>query len=151
MQDCDRQVNQLKDLAFRKGWKVDAVFREKGSGTKRNSNRKELVRMIEYLQTHHIDKVLVTESNKLARNPQQSFEIIGLFNKLGVSLYVQNGDIETLKGDCKVNPVSMLLINIMTEVDRLETKVFVERIKEGRKSSQLRMSTCIVNPPAQNQ
>ena len=145
IQDCDRQVIELKDLAKRKGWKVNAVFREKGSGTVRNRDRKELIRMIEYLQTHHIDKVLVTELYRLVRNPQQSFEIIGLFNKLGVSLYIQNGDIETLKEGCEVNSISMFLINIMAEVDRLETKTFVERIKEGRKSNMLRASTCVLN------
>lgn len=145
MQDCDRQVIKLKDLAMRKGWEVKAIFREKGSGTKRNRDRKVLIRMIEYLQTHHIDKVLVTELYRLVRNPQQSFEIIGLFNKLGVSLYVQNGDIETLNEDCEVNPVSMFLINIMAEADRLETKTFVERMKEGRKSNMLRTPTCVLN------
>ena len=145
MQDCDRQVIKLKDLAMRKGWEVKAIFREKGSGTKRNRDRKVLIRMIEYLQTHHIDKVLVTELYRLVRNPQQSFEIIGLFNKLGVSLYIQNGDIETLKEGCEVNPISMFLINFMAEADRIETKTFVERIKAGRKNSMLRNSTCIVN------
>ena len=145
IQDCDRQVNQLKDLATSKGWEVDAVFREKGSGTKRNCDRKELIRMIEYLQTHHIDKVLVTELNRLARNPLQSSEIIGSFNKLGVSLYIQNNDIETLNENGEVNPVSMFLINFAAEVDRLETKTFVERIKAGRKYCMLRNSTCIVN------
>ena len=133
MQECDRQVKKLKDLAIRKGWEVDAVFREKDSGIKRNRDRKELIRMIEYLQPNHIDKVLVTELNRLGRSPQQSIEVIGLFKELGVSLYVQNGDIETLKEDCEANPVSMFLINTMAETDRLETKVVVKKNKKRTK------------------
>ena len=132
MQDCDRQVKQLKDLAMRKGWEVEAVFREQGSGTMRNRDRKELIRMIEYLQTHHIDKVLVTEFNRLGRDFSQTFEVLVQFNMLGVSLYVQNVDIETLKEDCEVNPVSMFLINTMAKTDRLETKVVAKR-KKGKK------------------
>ena len=96
MQDCDRQVKQLKDLAMRKGWEVEAVFREQGSGTMRNRDRKELIRMIEYVRTHHIDKVLVTEFNRLGRDFSQTFEVLVQFNMLGVSLYVQDYAKDTL-------------------------------------------------------
>ena len=99
IRDCDRQVNQLKDLAISKGWEVDAVFREKGSGTKRNRDRKDLIRMIEYLPTHHIDKVLVTELNRLGRDWSQTFGVLAHLHKLGVSLYILNDDIETLTED----------------------------------------------------
>ena len=96
MRDCDRQVNQLKDLAMSKGWEVDAVFREIGSGTKRIRDRKELIRMIEYLHTHHIDKVLVTEPNRLGRDYSQTLGVLVQLHKLGVSLYNLNDDIDTL-------------------------------------------------------
>ena len=96
IQDCDRQVNQLKDLAISKGWEVDAVFREIGSGTKRIRDRKELIRMIEYLHTHHINKVLVTEPNRLGRDCSQTLGVLVQLHKLGVSLYNLNDDIDTL-------------------------------------------------------
>lgn len=96
MQDCDRQVNQLKNLAICKGWEINAVFREKGSGTKRNSDRKELIRMIEYVQTHHIDKVMITEITRLGRSVSQTIEVLVQLQKLGVSLYILNDDNGTL-------------------------------------------------------
>ena len=61
VQDYERQVNELTTLAQRNSWSVEAVFCEKISGAKKNTERKELSRMVEYVQAHHINKVAVTE------------------------------------------------------------------------------------------
>ena len=60
VQEYDRQVNELTSLAHRNSWSVEAVFCEKISGAKKNYERKELTRMIEYVQAHNINKVAVT-------------------------------------------------------------------------------------------
>lgn len=109
IQHCDRQVCELKDFAMRKEWEVDAVFREVGSGTKSNRYRKELIRVIKYLQTHHIDKVLVTEFNRLGRDFSQTLEVIKQLYTLGISLYILNDDIETLPEDSvKASPAEAI-------------------------------------------
>lgn len=145
IRDCDRQVNQLKDLAISKGWEVDAVFREKGSGTKRNRDRKDLIRMIEYLHTHHIDKVLVTELNRLGRNSSQTLEVLVQLHKLGVSLYIQNSDMDTLQENGEVYPIPMLFLTFMDKAARSESKLLADRIKRGRKRIIQRKYTCVVN------
>jgi len=129
IQDCDRQVNQLKDLAMSKGWEVDAVFREIGSGTKRIRDRKELIRMIEYLHTHHIDKVLVTEPNRLGRDCSQTLGVLVQLHKLGVSLYIQNSNIDTLQENGEVYPIPMFFLTFMDETARLESKLLADRIR----------------------
>lgn len=48
VQDYDRQVNELTALAVRNEWTVEATFCEKVSGAKKNSERKELSRMVDY-------------------------------------------------------------------------------------------------------
>ena len=56
VQDYERQVNELTALAQRNSWCVEAVFCEKVSGAKKNTERKELSRMVEYVQANNINK-----------------------------------------------------------------------------------------------
>lgn len=134
VQDYDRQVNELTSLAQRNGWSVEAVFSEKISGAKKNSERKELSRMVDYVQAHHINKVAVTELSRLGRDTLQVLEVIEQFNKLGISLYIQNYAIETLTADGEVNPMSQFLITILAEVARMERKTIRERVESGYKN-----------------
>jgi len=134
IQEYDRQVNELTTLAQRNGWNVEAVFCEKVSGAKKNAERKELSRMVEYVQAHHINKVAVTELSRLGRDTLQVLEVIELFNKLGISLYIQNYNIETLTESGDVNPMSQFLITILAEVARMERKTIRERVESGYKN-----------------
>lgn len=134
VQDYDRQVNELTALAQRNGWSVEAVFSEKISGAKKNSERKELSHMVDYVQAHHITKVAVTELSRLGRDTLQVLEVIEQFNRLGISLYIQNYGIETLTENGEVNPMSQFLITILAEVARMERKTIRERVESGYKN-----------------
>lgn len=134
IQDYERQVNELTALANVKGWGVEAVFCEKISGAKANAERKELTRMIEYVQAHRISKVAVTELSRLGRDTLQVLEVIQRFNALGISLYIQNYNIETLNEDGTINPMSQFLITILAEVARMERKTIRERVESGYKN-----------------
>lgn len=134
VQDYDRQVNELTALANGRGWGVEAVFCEKISGAKANAERKELTRMIEYVQAHRISKVAVTELSRLGRDTLQVLEVIQRFNELGISLYIQNYNIETLNEDGTINPMSQFLVTILAEVARMERKTIRERVESGYKN-----------------
>ena len=134
VQDYERQVNELSAVARHNAWSVEATFCEKVSGAKKNAERKELSSMIEYVQTHNINKVAVTELSRLGRDTLQVLEVIEQFNRLGISLYIQNYGIETLTKDGKVNPMSQFLITILAEVARMERKTIRERVESGYKN-----------------
>ena len=134
IQDYDRQVNELTALAQRNNWSVEAVFCEKISGAKKNTERKELSRMVEYVHAHNINKVAVTELSRLGRDTLQVLEVIEQFNRLGISLYIQNYGIETLTESGEVNPMSQFLITILAEVARMERKTIRERVESGYKN-----------------
>ena len=134
VQDYERQVNELSAVARRNFWSVEATFCEKVSGAKKNAERKELSRMIEFVQSHNINKVAVTELSRLGRDTLQVLEVIEQFNRLGISLYIQNYGIETLTEDGKVNPMSQFLITILAEVARMERKTIRERVESGYKN-----------------
>ena len=134
IQDYDRQVNELTALAQRNSWNIEAVFCEKVSGAKKNTERKELSRMVEYVQAHNIDKVAVLSLDRLGRDTLQVLEVIEQFNRLGISLYIQNYGIETLTANGEVNPMSQFLITILAEVARMERKQIRERVESGYKN-----------------
>lgn len=134
IQDYQRQVNELTALSQYNNWSIEAIFCEKISGAKRNTERKELSRMVEYVQAHHINKVIVTELSRLGRDTLQVLEVIELFNRLGISLYIQNYGIETLTEDGHINPMSQFLITILAEVARMERKTIRERVESGYKN-----------------
>ena len=134
IQDYDRQVNELTDVAQRNSWRVCATFCEKVSGAKKNCERKELSRMVEYVQAYNINKVVVTELSRLGRDTLQVLEVIEKFNQLGISLYIQNYGIETLTESGEVNPMSQFLITILAEVARMERKQIRERVESGYKN-----------------
>ena len=119
VQDYDRQVNELTSIAQRNMWCVCATFCEKVSGAKKNAERKELSRMVDYVKAHNINKVAVTELSRLGRDTLQVLDFIEQFNKLGISLYIQNYGIETLTESGEVNPMSQFLITILAEVARM--------------------------------
>lgn len=131
VQDYERQVNELTTLAQRNSWSVEAIFCEKVSGAKMNCERKELSRMVEYVQAHQISKVAVTELSRLGRDTLQVLEVIEQFNRLGISLFIQNYGIETLTENGEVNPMSQFLITILAEVARMERKTIKERMDSG--------------------
>ena len=130
-QDYERQVNELTALSQQNNWIVAATFCEKISGAKKNTERKELSKMIDYLQSNNINMVVVTELSRLGRDTLQVLEVIETFNKLGISLYIHNYHIQTLTEDGKVNPMSQFLITILAEVARMERKTIRERVESG--------------------
>lgn len=131
VQDYDRQINELTVLAKSNGWSVEAVFAEKISVAKANTERTELLNMISYVESNHIDKVLVTELSRLGRDTLQVLEVIEMLNKKEISLCIQNYAIETLTKEGKINAMSQFLITILAEVARMERKTIRERVESG--------------------
>lgn len=130
-QDYERQINDLQALASTNNWTVEAVFAEKISGAKKNADRTELMNMIEYINTHNINKVLVTELSRLGRDTLQVLQAIEMLNQNKVSVFIQNYNIETLTSEGKINPMSQFLITILAEVARMERKTIRERVASG--------------------
>lgn len=130
-QEYDRQVNELSALALSNGWSVEGIFAEKISGAKKNVERAELMKMVQFVEANQIDKVLVTELSRLGRDTLQVLEVIELLNSKGISLYIQNYGIETLTAEGKVNAMSQFLITILSEIARIERSTTRERVYSG--------------------
>ena len=69
-QNYERQVNDLTEYANANNFEVAGVFAEKISGSTKNSERVELKRMIEFINSHSdVEKVLCTEFSRVGRCP----------------------------------------------------------------------------------
>ncbi|MEL5894733.1 recombinase family protein [Bacteroides sp. GD17] len=133
-QDYERQINDLQAVASINNWTVEATFAEKVSGAKKNSERVELLRMVEYIEANQIDKILVTELSRLGRDTLQVLAVIELLNSKGISLFIQNYNIETLTVNGEINAMSQFLITILAEIARMERKTIRERVESGYKN-----------------
>lgn len=133
-QDYQRQINDLTAFANQNNCKVVKVFAEQISGAKKNSERPELIELIDFVNSNAIDKVLVTELSRLGRDTLQTLQTIELLNQNKISLYIQNYNIETLTADKEINPMSQFLITILAEVARMERKTIRERVESGYKN-----------------
>ena len=109
----------------------DSPFAEKVSGAKKNIERTELMNMIDYINSHDINKVLVTELSRLGRDTLQVLQAIEILNQNKVSVFIQNYNIETLTSEGEINPMSQFLITILAEVARMERKTIRERVASG--------------------
>ena len=132
-QDFNRQIDELRAYAISQSWTVDAIFAEKMSGAKKNDERLELSRMMDYIDAHQVDKVLIWELSRLGRNTIEVLKTIELLNEAKVSLFIKNYNIETLDADGKPNVMAQFLITILAEIARMERSTIKERMDSGYK------------------
>ncbi|MGA1977918.1 MAG: recombinase family protein [Bacteroidales bacterium] len=130
-QNYDRQINDLTQLATLHNYQIEAVFAEKVSGAKKNQERQELMRMVEFVKANNIDKILVTELSRLGRDPLQILQTLSIFNDYKISLFIQTYNIETLTEDKEINPMSQFLITILAEIARMERRTIENRLSSG--------------------
>lgn len=130
-QDYERQINELTDFCNRMDWQVVKVFANKVSGKLSIDERPEIKELISFVKENEIDKVCCLEISRLGRNTLEALKVIQLLNEQGVSLYIKNYNLETLK-DGKVNPVASLICTILLEVAQMERLTIIERMSSGR-------------------
>ena len=130
-QDYTRQVNELTDYCNKVGWTIKRTFANKISGAKKNTERPEIMEMIDYIKQNQIDKVCVLEISRLGRNTLEALQVIQTLNENGVCLYIKNYNLETISNG-KINPVASLICTILLEVSQMERLTIAERMKSGR-------------------
>lgn len=131
-QDYNRQVNELTVYCQQQGWEIEKIFTNKVSGAKRNEERQEILEMIEFVETHSVDRVCVLEISRLGRNTLEALKVIQLLNEHGICLYVKNYNLETIING-KINPVASLICTILLEIAQMERLTIRERMESGRK------------------
>ncbi len=130
-QHYERQINDLTQLAKLRNYKIEAVFAEKVSGAKKNSERPELMKMIEFVNHNPISKICVTELSRLGRDTLQILQTIEILNQNKISLFIQNYNIETLTPEKEINPMSQFMVTLLAEIARMERRNTQSRLESG--------------------
>jgi DNA invertase Pin-like site-specific DNA recombinase len=89
--------------------------------------------MMSYIQNHDakVSKVLVWELSRIGRDVGEVIQTISTLNRLRISLYIKNYNIETLDEKGEVNPLSELLLNILNSISQMERTMISSRLKSG--------------------
>lgn len=130
-QDTERQVRELTEYSNSKGYEIVQVIEERISGTKKNSEREGIQRLLEMSKPKKFDILLISEISRLGRNTSETLQVLEHFNKQKISIFSLAFGLETLNENGKENPLSMFLFTILSELARMERETIVERIKSG--------------------
>ena len=130
-QDYERQIADLREYANRMGYEVVKEFSEKVSGAKKVAEREQLSELMNYVQAHKVDKVLIYECSRLSRRIVDFLQIVEQLNELKVSLYILQNGLETLQPDGTVNPIAQLVLGIMAQFNSMERSLIRSRMVSG--------------------
>lgn len=133
-QSTERQVVDLERFATGRGDKVVAVFEEKVSGRKANVERPVLSRCLEYCidPQNQIDILLLSEISRLGRSTLEILKALDILHIHKVCVYIQNLNLETLRPDKTVNPLSSLVTTLLGELAAMERQGIIDRLNSGR-------------------
>lgn len=122
-QDVNRQKRELLDM----GAKVDTLYMEYESGTKKN--RPELNKMLAALQPG--DTIVTTEISRITRSTKQLCDIIELIKEKRVQLIVKNSvTLDCRKGD-DIDPMTKAFLQMAGVFAELEHDMICDRVKSG--------------------
>lgn len=131
-QSTERQLVDLEKYAEQNGYQVIERFSEKISGVKKNENRKILQECISYCISNKVDTLLITEISRLGRSTLEILKALEVLHTNKVCVYIQNLNIETLRADKTVNPLSSLITTLLGELAGIERQGIIDRLNSGR-------------------
>ena len=133
-QSTERQVVDLERFATGRGDKVVAVFEEKVSGRKANVDRPVLSRCLEYCidPQNQVDMLLLSEISRLGRSTLEILKALDILHTHKVCVYIQNLNLQTLRPDKTVNPLSSLVTTLLGELAAMERQGIIDRLNSGR-------------------
>ncbi len=131
VQDYDRQLDELHQYAERMGYEVVREFSEKVSGAKKVEERQALVELLEFVEAHHVDKVLIYECSRLSRRAVDFLSVIEHLTSLNISVYIHQNGLETLLPNGSPNPIAQLVLGILAQFNSMERSLIRSRMESG--------------------
>jgi DNA invertase Pin-like site-specific DNA recombinase len=142
LQDFQRQINDLHKVADRLNYEVVTVITEKISGAKTNEERKGIQQLLDGARNGQFKKVMVTEISRLGRSTIETLKLLEELHKLGISIYLQDLNIETLNEKGETSFQTELICHMMSLFSKNERRNLIDRIHSGIKSAKARNIHC---------
>jgi site-specific DNA recombinase len=129
-QTNDRQFSDVQQYCKAYGYILLKEFQETISGASKLSQRKELCQMLEFVEANRPKYVICSELSRLARS-QDAITIIKDWTDKGVCFVSLKENIITLDANGKSNPMTDLLLSIMTALNIFELETIKYRVRSG--------------------
>ena len=133
-QSTARQVADLTAYANANSLTILRVFEEKVSGAKKLEERPVLSECLDYCEAKKPSFLLLSELSRLGRSTLQVLRSLERLHAAGVSVYIQNIGLSTLRADGSVNPIAGILVTVLAEISAIEREQIVYRLNSGRKN-----------------
>jgi DNA invertase Pin-like site-specific DNA recombinase len=130
-QDFERQIEDLTAYSKAKGYEIVQIITEKISGATDNKDRKSMNELMILVQEQPVNRVLVSEVSRLGRKTSEVLQVLEFLTERGISVYVQNFNMDTLNDNGTRNPISQFLFTMLAEFARLERESLIQRINSG--------------------
>lgn len=135
-QDYQRQIEELKAYSKAFNYSVVKIFTEVVSGAKKRKDRKEITRLIEYINTEpDVKGILVSELSRLGRNTADVLDFINEMTAKKIWIFSKKEGIYTFNEDGSQNPTANLIIGILSGVAEHERQTTIYRSISGLKHS----------------
>ena len=132
----DRSID-LQKVANRLGYEVVTTITEKISGAKTNEERKGIQQLLEGARNGLFKKVMVTEVSRLGRSTIETLKLIEELHKLGISIYLQDLNAETLNEKGEVSFQTEIMLHMLSLFSKNERRNLIDRIlqrnEDGKK------------------
>lgn len=120
----ERQVEHYKQMiASKPDWKYVDIYADPGISGTRAEKRPDFLRMIEDCRAGKIQKILVKSISRFARNTVDALNYIRELKDLGISVYFESENIDTL------TPGGEVLLTILAAMAEQESRTISSNIK----------------------
>lgn len=126
-QSNDRQIRELTDWAKSLNLEIKGVFEDKISGSVDLKSRVGFNRLVEFINTNNVKKVLVWDITRIARSQLNFLNIVHEFKAKGVGFLTKNEGFDTSSDDPRTN----FHMNLMASFGQMEREEIKARIKSG--------------------
>jgi DNA invertase Pin-like site-specific DNA recombinase len=125
-QSVENQVRELKQVAERRGWTVEEVYRDAGiSGAKGRDKRPGLDAMLKDASRRRFDVVMAWAIDRLGRSLIDLLGTIQHLEAVGVDLYLDQQSIDT------TTPAGKLLFQLTGAFAEFERSMIRQRVRAG--------------------
>lgn len=140
--DFQRQISDLQKVADRLNYEVVSIITEKISGAKNNDDRLGIQQLLLEARQGKFKKILCCEISRLGRSNIQTLNLLHELHLLGISIYFQDLNSETLNEKGEVSFQTEILTNLLSLFAKNERQTLITRIRSGMKQAKANNIHC---------
>lgn len=138
-QNSDRQILDLKNYADKLQLNVTKIFTDTISGYRKSFNDREQFNiMMEYVEKHKIQNILVSELSRISRQYIHTVNFIQNCSEKLINIHIHKENLKTLNEDGSINMMVQMLVGLLSSIASQESSTLSYRIKSGKRSEALK-------------